>query len=135
MTFHNFLQGHWSAPICRSLQIWLFLQETLPCPIDGMIPLNIAELVFSINRKKNVLVGGLKHEWILCSISLIWDVIRNPLTNESNIFQDGHIAPATRVVQHSDQYSKNHSNLGNFHIKSLPLAIGQQNLTISTLII
>jgi hypothetical protein len=34
------------------------------------------------------LVGGFKHGWLLCSISLIWDVIRNPLTN-SIIFQDG----------------------------------------------
>jgi hypothetical protein len=99
MTFHNFLQGHWSAPICRSLQIWLFLQETLPCPIDGMIPLNIAVLVFSINRKNNVLVGGLKHEWILCSISLIWDVILNPLTKSIifHFFSKMVIAPQTRI--------------------------------------
>ena len=34
------------------------------------------------------------HTWILFSISLGWDVIRNPLT-KSIIFQDGHIAPPT----------------------------------------
>ena len=41
------------------------------------------------------LVGGFKHEFLF-SISLGWDVIRNPLT-KSIIFQDGHIAPPSRL--------------------------------------
>ena len=40
-------------------------------------------------------IGGLEHEWIIFPF-YIWDVIQTPLM-KSMIFQDGHIAPPTRL--------------------------------------